>query len=129
LVFFEHLSDESGIFVFGGRPHDVSLVPGDMVPDGMLRIIKTLADPTRLRILRYLARENITPAELSRRLRLRAPTVTHHLNALRLAGLVYLTLEEKNQRRYATRMDAIDEMVFGLKNFLIESSKVNTEEE
>jgi DNA-binding transcriptional ArsR family regulator len=123
LVFFENLSEESAIFVFGARPPDVSLVPGDMVPDGMLRVIKTLADPTRLRILRYLSRENISPAELSRRLRLRAPTVTHHLNALRLAGLVYLMLEVRNERRYAARLDAIDEMFDGLKDFLVESSE------
>jgi len=129
LVFFEHLSEERAIFVFGGRPSDISLVPGDVVPHGMLRVIKTLADPTRLRILRYLARENITPAELSRRLRLRAPTVTHHLNALRLAGLVYLILEEKNERRYAARLDAIEEMFSGLKDFLVDNSDDDIEKD
>jgi DNA-binding transcriptional ArsR family regulator len=84
----------------------------------MLRTIKTLGDPTRLRILRYLSRENITPAELARRLRLRAPTVTHHLNLLRLAGLVYLTLGEKGKRRYETRPEAVDEAFEILRTFL-----------
>jgi DNA-binding transcriptional ArsR family regulator len=118
LVTFDRLSNGQGIFLFGGRPPDVSLVSGEIVPDAMLRALKTLGDPTRLRILGYLSRENIPPAELARRLRLRAPTVTHHLNVLRLAGLVYLTIGDKNERRYAARLEAIDEMYVSLKDFL-----------
>ena len=126
LVTFDRLSDKQGIFLFGGRPPDVSLVPGEIVPDTMLRALKTLGDPTRLRILGYLSRENIPPAELARRLRMRAPTVTHHLNILRLAGLVYLTLGEKNQRRYAARLEAIDEVYANLKDFLAAERDENT---
>jgi len=120
LVSFARLNDERTIFIFGGRPPDVSLVPGEVVPEGMLRVFKALGDPTRLRILRYLSLENIPPAEIVRRLRLRVPTVTHHLDVLRLAGLVYLTLEEKDDRRYAARMDAIDEIYLNLKDFLVD---------
>ncbi len=93
-----------------------------MVPEGTLRVLKALGDPTRLRILRYRTQENMPPAELARRLRFRVPTVTHHLDMLRLAGLVYLTLEEKNDRRYAARMDAIEAILSNLKNFLIHPS-------
>jgi DNA-binding transcriptional ArsR family regulator len=125
LVSFDRLTDDRAIFMFAGRPSDVSLVPGDVVPEGMLRIFKTLGDPTRLRILRYLSQENIPPAEIARRLRLRVPTVTHHLNVLRLAGLVYLTLEEKNDRRYAARIDAIDDVFANLKDFLVERQEDN----
>lgn len=122
LVSFDRINDEHSLFMFGGRPSDVSLVSGEVVPEGMLRTFKTLGDPTRLRILRYLSQENITPAEIARRLRLRAPTVTHHLNVLRLAGLVYLTLDEKNERQYAARMDAIEETFASLKNFLVDDA-------
>ncbi len=118
LVVFENLDDRRELFLFGARPADASLVPGELVPDGMLRTIKTLGDPTRLRILRYLSQESITPAELARRLRLRPPTVTHHLNLLRLAGLVYLTLEEGGGRRYEARSEAVDEAFCTLKSFL-----------
>ena len=93
----------------------------------MLRTIKTLGDPTRLKILRYLAQENITPAELARRLRLRAPTVTHHLNLLRLAGLVYLTLGEKGKRRYEARPDAVDEAFALLRTFLGHTPEIEDE--
>ena len=65
-----------------------------------------LADPTRLRILRYLSDEPLAPAQLARRLRLRSPTVIHHLDALRLARLVILTLEPEG-KRYAVRPDAL----------------------
>jgi DNA-binding transcriptional ArsR family regulator len=49
---------------------------------------------------------------------LRAPTVTHHLNLLRLAGLVYLTLGERGQRRYSIRQEAVDEAFAALRAFL-----------
>jgi DNA-binding transcriptional ArsR family regulator len=118
LVSFDRLSDACAVFMFGCRPPEVSLVPGEVVPEGMLRAFKTLGDSTRLRILRYLSQENITPAEISRRLRLRAPTVSHHLNMLRLAGLVYLILDEDNERHYAARMDAIEVLFASLRDFL-----------
>jgi DNA-binding transcriptional ArsR family regulator len=127
LVVFEELGSGQELFLFGARPAEVSLVPGELVPESMLRVIKTLGDPTRLRILRYLAQESITPAELARRLRLRAPTVTHHLNLLRLAGLVYLTLGEKGQRRYATRPEAVEEAFAALRTFLGATTETDDE--
>lgn len=95
------------LFLFGGRPNDVSLVPGEMVPELLYNTLKALADPTRLRILKHLTEEPLTPAELARRLRLRPPTVIHHLDVLRLARLVSVTIS-KQGRRYETRQEAID---------------------
>ena len=74
------------------------------------------SDP-RLRILRYLSEEPLTPAELARRLRLRPPTVIHHLDALRLARLVNVTLSV-NGRRYQARHEAIKTVCSMLGNFL-----------
>ncbi len=102
LVVFRRLGEDEGLLVLGARPPGASLVPGEEVPDALLRGLRALADPTRLRILRYLSERAHTPTQLARRLRLRAPTVVHHLHALRLAGLVYLTVEE-GERRYAAR--------------------------
>ncbi len=128
LVVFERLGEDKELFLFGARPANVSLVPGEVVPDGMLRTIKTLGDPTRLRILRYLAQESITPTELARRLRLRAPTVTHHLNLLRLAGLVYLTLGEKGKRHYEARTEAVEEAFGILRAFLGQAAEADNED-
>lgn len=119
LMYFGKVSDECEILLFGARPPDASLVPGEVVPDALLRTLKALSDPTRLRILYYLSEESLTPAQLARRLRLRAPTVIHHLQTLRLAGLVQLTLgEDKQERPYAARPGAVRAAWDSLQGFL-----------
>jgi DNA-binding transcriptional ArsR family regulator len=106
LVLVTPLGADTDIFIYGARPANVSLVPGEAVPDALFHALKALADPTRLRILHYLSAEPLTPAELARRLRLRAPTVIHHLDALRIARLVQLTLTPEGPR-YQARHEAI----------------------
>lgn len=118
LIIMLDLTPDSNLFVFGTRPSDASLVPGELVPDALFSPLKALADPTRLRILRYLAARPLTPTQLARRLRLRAPTVIHHLNALRLAGLVYLTFEAKGDKRYAARLNRVRQTWEQLQTFL-----------
>lgn len=119
LSLFSPISKENKrwLFMFGGRPDGVSLVPGEVVPELLYQMLKALADPTRLRILRYLSEEPLTPAELARRLRLRPPTVIHHLDALRLARLVHVTLSMQG-RRYEARHEAIQTVCTMLGNFL-----------
>jgi DNA-binding transcriptional ArsR family regulator len=108
LMYFGKVSAEREILLFGARPPNASLVPGEVVTDALLRTLKALSEPTRLRILHYLASKPLTPTQLARRLRLRSPTVIHHLKVLRLAGLVQLTLgEDKQERPYATRPEAV----------------------
>jgi DNA-binding transcriptional ArsR family regulator len=109
LVVYNCIVGQRWVVLFGARPADVPLIPGDVVPEGLLRALKALSDPTRLLILRYLSEQPQAPSQLARRLRLRPPTVIHHLNALRLAGLVYVTLEEHEERRYAIRTSAIQD--------------------
>ena len=121
LVFFDKFAEERMLITYGARPANASLVPGELVPDALLRGLKALADPTRLRILRYLVDKPLTPAELSRLLRLRAPTVVHHLHALRIAGLVHLYVEEGSDRRYAVRQETIQVLLASLQEFLSES--------
>jgi DNA-binding transcriptional ArsR family regulator len=118
LVVWDSIAEHEGMFLFGARPDDASLVPGEVVPDSLLRMLKALADPTRLKILRYLFEESLTPAELARRLRLRAPTVTHHLKTLRLAGLVHITFEEKGEKLYASRLSAVKGMCESLYRYI-----------
>ena len=118
LVAYINLPQKRMLFVFGGRPPDASIVPGEMIPDALFRPLKALADPTRLRILRHLTAEPLTPAQLARRLRLRAPTVIHHLRTLRLAGLVHLTLEAGKKVHYTVRSEAVTHMAANLKDFL-----------
>jgi DNA-binding transcriptional ArsR family regulator len=117
LILFDHLDSDRMIFLFGARPADMSAIPGELVPDGLLRTLKALADPTRLKILNYLSKEELTPSELARRLNLRAPTVTHHLSDLRLSGLVNLTIRGQ-EKVYRTRREALAGTFATLEHFL-----------
>lgn len=119
LLVFVEVSHERHLLLFGARPSDASLVPGETVPDALMRALKALGDPTRLRILRYLSAEPLSPTQLARRLRLRTPTVIHHLDKLRMAGLVHLTLGERGEkRRYAARAEAVKAAYEALETFL-----------
>jgi DNA-binding transcriptional ArsR family regulator len=117
LVYFEKVDPDTILLLFGARPAEMSAIPGESLPDGLVRSLKALADPTRLKILFYLSRESLSPSELARRLHLRAPTVTHHLNELRLASLVELTLKH-DEKRYAIRRQALESTCGNLMTFL-----------
>jgi DNA-binding transcriptional ArsR family regulator len=95
------------LIVFGARPKDASLIPGEIIPDSLVNALKALSDPTRLRILRYVTSEPLTPTQLARRLRLRAPTVIHHLHILRSAGLVYVMVGEGKEKAYQSRSEGV----------------------
>jgi DNA-binding transcriptional ArsR family regulator len=110
LVRMDQAGPDRDLWLFGARPADSSLVPGETVPDGLLLSLKALSDATRLRILRLVSEEPLIPAEIARRLRLRAQTVSHHLQILRLAGLVQVTLgegEDKYGEPHAVRAEAL----------------------
>ncbi len=91
------------------------------VLQGLLNGLKALADPTRLRILKYLIQESCTPSELAKDLRLRPPTVIHHLTVLRLAGFVQVTMTANAERRYAARKDGILDTARYIHSFLLEN--------
>lgn len=117
LIFFEKLNTDTMLLLFGARPADMSVIPGETVPDALVRSLKALADPTRLKILYYLSHESLTPAEIARRLQLRPPTVTHHLKELRLASLVELSLTHE-ENRYTIRKHALEAVCKNLDSFL-----------
>ena len=105
--------------VFGCREDNEGLVPGEVVPPMLMARLKALSDPTRLRILRYLAEAPLTPSQLARNLQLRPPTVIHHLNQLRLAGLVQIILLPEGERRYAFRREGAQDAMQGTLQFIL----------
>lgn len=117
-VFFDTLSEDTGILLFGARPQGVTLVPGELIPENLLNALKALANPTRLRILHYMQEGPCTPSELAKILRLRPPTVIHHLHNLRLAGLVRVTVSPQAERRYALRTEGVNATIQHLQDFL-----------
>ena len=117
LIFFDKIDKDTLLLLFGARPADMSVIPGETLPGGLVRSLKALADPTRLKILFYLSHEGLSPSELARRLHLRAPTVTHHLNELRLASLVNVIIEGQ-EKKYMARREALQSTFTSLQNFL-----------
>jgi DNA-binding transcriptional ArsR family regulator len=117
-----------GMWLFDARPADVSLVPGEVVPDPMLQALKAFSDPTRLRILQYLAGEPLSSAEMARRLRLRAQTVAHHLTVLRQAGVVR-TVEGSSgaEKCYVTDLEVIADIFASFQAFLEQGKEQRTE--
>lgn len=119
-VLFNNPSINQKIIVFGKRPKGMALVPGEQISDELLNGLKAISDPTRLRILKYLMNQSCTPSELAKILRLRPPTVIHHLHILRLAGFVQVTISSNSERQYAVREDGVLETVRLLHTFLLE---------
>ena len=117
LIFFDRLDRDTLFLFFGARPAEMSSIPGESLPEGLVRSLKALADPTRLKILFYLSKESLSPSELAKRLHLRAPTVIHHLKELRLASLVEFSFEE-DDKRYAIRRQGLESTFGNLNSFL-----------
>lgn len=118
LIFTTEIAADEHVFVFGARPETVNLVPGVSVPDELVSGLKALADSTRLRILKSLLVQPVTVTELARQLRLRPPTVVHHLRILRLAGLVQITIGNAHERTYALRTEGLGDLQQMLMDYL-----------
>jgi DNA-binding transcriptional ArsR family regulator len=118
LVFLARPEHEKMLMAFGVRPEIQSGAEGAEAPETLVNALKSLGDPTRLRILRYLSDGPLSPSELARRLRLRPPTVIHHLRLLRFAGLVQVTVSEGMEKRYAARLEALQAIQTSLQDYL-----------
>jgi DNA-binding transcriptional ArsR family regulator len=95
------------------------LVPGEVVPDPLLQALKACSDPTRLRMLQYLAGEPLSSAQMARRLRLRAQTVAHHLTILHQAGLVRIAGGNVGaEKRFVTDLEVIADVLSSFQAFL-----------
>ena len=73
-------------------------------------VVKALADPTRRAILEALREEDLTPSELLERVSVSQPTLSHHLDRLRRAGLVRAR-KEGRFIRYSLDMSGLDLLI------------------
>jgi DNA-binding transcriptional ArsR family regulator len=117
-ILYMNLEPGRQVVLFGARPAEASLVPGDSVPGELLLALEALSDPTRLTILQALAEAPLTQADIARRLRLRPPTISHHLKSLRIAGLIAYIGEGSGETRYGVRLAQVGETCSQLKGFL-----------
>jgi DNA-binding transcriptional ArsR family regulator len=130
LLLTARLDADRVLFVFGSRVAGSSLVPGEAVPDGLIRALKALSDPTRLRILRLVKKKPMGAAELARSLRLRTPTVLHHMHALRLSALVQIRIPEAHSKQkavFSLRSQGVRDIATALEAFLEGSADDNEE--
>ena len=75
---------------------------GEEALQTVLRFFKALADESRLRLVALLAEQERSVEELAALLKVKAPTVSHHLNKLKELGLVRMRAEG------ATHLYALD---------------------
>ena len=88
-----------------------------MPPPSVVRLYRTLGDPTRLRTLKLLADRDWYLTELATQLELSKPTMKHHLAQMRAAGLVTVT-EEGNLTYYSLRRERLAEAGVELSRFI-----------
>lgn len=95
----------------------------DPVPldPNLVRTLKALADPGRLRVLRLISRHPMYGPELVAALGLSQPTVHHHLAQLRAAGLIRQE-RTKGGMRYTLREESATATVAALQRLLTADS-------
>ena len=118
LISYDHLTADKSMLLYGCRPINETVVPGENLSPHMMQSIKALADPTRLKIIKLLQQAPLTPKAISELLRLRPPTVIHHLQILRSCGLVHLMLNESDERLYNIKSEVLKEILQELGDFL-----------
>lgn len=75
--------------------------------DDALKMLKALADASRLYILRLLADKEFPVGELAREMNLSEPTISHHLAILRESGFVSLRMDG-NLRWYRVNRQGLE---------------------
>jgi len=83
----------------------------------MNEIFKALSDPTRRKILELLKERDMTPSEILEKIKIAQPTLSHHLDILKRAGLVDYEREGKFLK-YSLNMGVFEMALEYLMKFL-----------
>jgi len=73
-------------------------------------IFKALNDPTRREILELLKEKDLTAGEIADQFNISKPSISHHLDLLRQAGLV-VSVKEGQFINYSLNTTVMDEML------------------
>jgi DNA-binding transcriptional ArsR family regulator len=92
----------------------------------LARRLKTVADPTRLALLHYLATTPSTVGRLATSFGLAQPTVSMHMKALREAGLVQ-SVREEGRLQLSAEPGAVDALVDELRSVVQGASTTGNE--
>jgi len=80
-----------------------------------VRVLKALADETRLRILQMLAERQLYGQQLADALGVSHPTISHHMAQLRIAGLTRTELAADGNKTYSVRPETVDDLCLELR--------------
>ncbi|MDE6620491.1 MAG: metalloregulator ArsR/SmtB family transcription factor [Lachnospiraceae bacterium] len=94
-----------GFGISEDHPH-----PKEGYENRVIQVLKLLADKSKFEILSYIRDREAYGSELAKHLNLTTATVSHHMNALLLAGLVEVKREDK--RVYYTANKKVLEEIF-----------------
>lgn len=73
-------------------------------------LFKALNDPTRREILELLKEKDLTAGEIADRFNISKPSISHHLDLLKQAGLV-VAVKEGQYITYSLNTTVMDEML------------------
>ena len=82
----------------------------DLNLKALAQLFRILGDQSRLRILFALKEGELNVTELCKRLKLRQPTVSHHLGILRMVGIVH---NRRNGKEIIYSLRDIDKETYG----------------
>ena len=82
----------------------------------MNALFKALDDPTRREILEMLRKKDLTAGEIADAFTMSKPSISHHLDLLRQAGLV-LSIKEGQFVRYSLNTTVFDDMLTWIMTF------------
>lgn len=100
------------IGVLFGEGFDISASPSQKnegFENRVTQVLKLLADKSKFEILSYIRDQEAYGSELAKHLNLTTATVSHHMNALLLAGLVEVKREDKRVY-YTANKKALEEV-------------------
>lgn len=76
----------------------------------MNEVFKALNDPARREILKMLREKDMTAGEIAARFDMTAPSISHHLDKLKTAGLV-TTVKQGQYIHYSLNTTIIDDLL------------------
>ncbi len=82
----------------------------------MNALFKALNDPTRREILEILKKKDLTAGEIAEHFSISKPSISHHLDLLRQAGLV-VSVKEGQFMYYSINITVMDELLKWLMEF------------
>ncbi|GAC1400052.1 MAG: hypothetical protein NVSMB52_13650 [Chloroflexota bacterium] len=105
------------VLVYGARPPKVRGAAD--VDIQTLRVLRSLADETRLRILHMLIERPLYGQQIAERLGLTHPTVSHHMAQLRIAGLTRTELAQDGSKTYSVCPETVEHLCTELRRAFV----------